>query len=187
MPSNNPFGFRPARHLSGGTIRADEYTIASTYNTAIYSGDPVKAVAGGGIELAAAGDRVLGIFKGVQYTGSDGEFHFSAYWPASQALLTGTTAKAMVFTDPNIVYEVQSGGTPTIADNFTLADHVAGTGSAVSGQSGAYLSGTMTSADAGFRVHRLVDKPGNSGQYALLEVSIFEHEFSRNDAATPGV
>lgn len=185
--TNTPFGFRPHRHLTGGVIRADEYTIASAYATDIFSGDPVKAISDGTIQQAAAGDRILGIFGGVQYVASDGSVEFRSYWPASTAIKAGTTAKALVYTDPNITYEVQSGGTPALTNNFNLADHVVGTGSTTTGQSGAYLSGTMSTVDAGFRIHRIVDKPGNSGQYALLEVTIFEHEFSRDDAATPGV
>jgi hypothetical protein len=46
----------------------------------------------------------------------------------------------------------------------------------------------MGTADKGFRIMRQLDTPGNAGnQYALLEVTIFQHEFSRDDAATPGV
>ena len=51
-------GFKPMRHLAGGTIRTSEYTIAIDYDTAIYTGDPVKLVAAGGVEIAAAGAMV---------------------------------------------------------------------------------------------------------------------------------
>ncbi len=185
--SNTPFGFKPIRHLSGGTIRADQYTIASAYATTIGTGCPVKAISDGTIQLASAGDRLLGIFEGCQYIASDGSVVYSAYWPASTTVQTGTTVKAFVWTDPNIVYLVQSGGTPTLDNNFNLADHVVGTVSTVTGQSADYLNSSMGTGNAGFRVHRLSDLPGNSGQYALLEVTIFEHEFNRDDAATPGV
>ena len=53
------FGFRPTRHLSGGLIRAEEMNIAANYNTAIYNGQVVEAVAAGGIEAAAAGDTQM--------------------------------------------------------------------------------------------------------------------------------
>ena len=61
-----PRGFWPIRHLTGGTIRTNEYAIATGYGTNIFKGDVVKLVAGGGIELAAAGNRFVGGFKGVR-------------------------------------------------------------------------------------------------------------------------
>ena len=51
--SDTPRGFWPIRHLTGGTIRQSEYTIATGYATALFKGDIVKLVAGGGIEAAA--------------------------------------------------------------------------------------------------------------------------------------
>ena len=63
------FGFRPVRHLTGGVIRTEEMNIAANYDTAIYTGNVVEAVAAGGIEIAAAGDTQLaGIFGGCFYT-----------------------------------------------------------------------------------------------------------------------
>ena len=182
--SNAPFGFRPCRHLSGGDANGTrQYPIATGYATALFPGDPVKALTDGSIALAAAGDRILGIFIGVQYVDSNGSQQFG-HWPAST---TATEIKANVVSDPNVTFEVQSGGTPAVADTFLLADHVTGTGSAYTLNSAAYLSGTMATSNAGFRILRIVDKPGNSGQYAVLEVQIFEHEYNRDDAATPGV
>ena len=55
------FGFRPVRHLSGGEIRTNEYSIAANYGTAIYHGQCVIAVTAGGVEAAAAGNVVLGV------------------------------------------------------------------------------------------------------------------------------
>ena len=69
-------GFKPLRHLAGGEIRNSEYTIAIAYDTAIYTGDPVKLVAGGGIELAAAGQTTGLVIEpfddGFRYTGTGG-------------------------------------------------------------------------------------------------------------------
>ena len=63
------FGFKPTRHLTGGKIRAEEYTIAANHGTSIFNGQVVEAVAGGGIEQAAAGDtQQLGVFGGCFFT-----------------------------------------------------------------------------------------------------------------------
>jgi hypothetical protein len=86
-----------------------------------------------------------------------------------------------------VTFEVQSGGTPTVADVGTLADHVTGTGSAVTGTSAAYLNSSMGTGSAAVRVLKIVDKPGNSGQYATLEVQPFEFEFASHGQGTPGV
>ena len=60
------FGFKPTRHLSGGLIRAEEYAIANNASASIFTGQVVEAVAGGGMEAAAAGDtQQLGVFGGV--------------------------------------------------------------------------------------------------------------------------
>lgn len=184
MPSNAPFGFKPHRHRSGGLIRENEYPIATGYATDIYTGDPVKLLNDGTIARAAAGDRILGIFRGVQYVDSEGNQKFGSRWPAST---TATSIKASVMDDPNVSLLVQSGGTPAQTNVGNLADHVAGTGSNYTGQSGDYLDSTMGTGAAGFRILSIPDYPGNSGQYATLEVMVYEHEFSHVDPATPGV
>jgi len=182
--ANAPFGSRPLRHLSGGQIRSVEYPIASAYATAIGEGDPVKLLSTGYIALAGVTDRPLGVFVGCQYQASDGSTVFSNYWPASTV---GSNIKAMIVADPMVTFEVMSGGTPTFADVGQLADHVAGTPSSVTGNSTAYLSSSTGTGTAQFRVLGLVDKPGNTGIYAVLEVQFQEHEFLQTVGATPGV
>lgn len=183
--ANAPFGFRPLRHLSGGDPNRNlEFPIATGYATALCTGDIVKLLSDGTIALAAAGDRPIGVFMGVQYTASDGSAVFTNRWAASTA---ATNIKASVMADPMVTCEVQSGGTPTSADVGALANLVTGTGSAFTGTSGAYLNSTMGTGSANFRVIRLVDKPGNSGQYAVLEVQFQLHEFLQTVGATPGV
>ena len=181
-----PRGFWPVRHLTGGTIRASEYTIASAYATAIFMGDMVKLVAGGGIEIAAAGARVIGVFQGVEYTNPAGDVVFSNNWPAGQA---GTNIKAVVYDDPNIVFGVQSAGSTVAADVGNLGDHVNTAGSTSTGQSNQELNGTTSTAYAGFRVLGKIGAPDNDwGTNVNLEVQVYEHEFGASlEATTPGV
>jgi len=183
---DSPRGFWPLRHLTGGTIRANEYTIASGYGANIFHGDLVKLVAGGGLEVAAAGNRVVGVFKGVQYTSSTGDPVFAKYWPTGR---TATDIKAYVYDDPNTVFGVQSAGSTVAADVGNLGDHVAGTGSTTTGRSAFELNGTTSTAYAGFRVLGKIDNPGNSyGTNVDLEVQIYEHEYGSSlEATTPGV
>ena len=60
-----PSGAKPLRHNSGGTIRSKEYKIASGSSTNIFTGDFVKLLNTGYIDVAAAGNRLLGVFAGV--------------------------------------------------------------------------------------------------------------------------
>lgn len=185
--ADTPRGAWPLRHLTGGTIRASEHTLASTFGTNIFRGDFVKLVAGGGIEDADAGDRLLGVFQGVEYTNSSGDVVFSKYWPAST---TATDIKCYVYDDPKIVFGVQSAGSTVAADVGNLGDHVAGSGSTTTGLSAHEINGTTGTAYAGLRVLGKIDAPDNAwGTNVLLEVQIYEHEYGGTslEATTPGV
>ena len=181
-----PRGFWPLRHLSGGSMaRTSPYTIASTYGTNIFRGDVVKLVAGGGIELAAAGDRFIGVFDGVQYTASDGSMKYAKYWPAST---TATAITAYVYDDPNILFGVQSAGSTVAADVGNIGAHVAGTGSTTTGISAHELNGTTSTSDAGWRVLGKIESPDNAyGTNVNLIVQAYEHELTAADHSTPGV
>jgi hypothetical protein len=105
------FGFRPVRHLSGGLIRRNEYTIAANYGTDIFHGQCVKAVTAGGIEAAAAGNVILGVFGGCFFTDpTTSKPTFSNNYPAST---NASDIVAFVYDDPRIVFEVQELDTST--------------------------------------------------------------------------
>ena len=184
--ADTPRGFWPIRHLSGGTIRAREYPIATGYTSNIFRGDLVKLVAGGGIEAAAAGNRYVGVFQGVQYVDAAGNQVYAKHWPAST---TATNIKAYVYDDPYIVFGVQSAGSTVAADVGNLGDHVAGTGNPNTSLSAHELNGTTSTAYAGFRVLDRGNAPGNAwGTNVLLEVQCYEHEYGSSlEATTPGV
>ena len=63
------FGLRPVR-TSISSQQQNRYRIASGYSTAIFQGDLVAMVTGGGIERVAAGGSglILGVFNGCFYT-----------------------------------------------------------------------------------------------------------------------
>ena len=139
------FGFRPTRHLSGGLIRAEEMNIAANYDTAIYNGQVVEAVAAGGIEAAAAGDtQVAGVFGGVSYTDpTTSKPNWSNYYPAST---NASDLKATVYTDPNIIFEAQHDETGTAAGNFANHDFTGVGGSTINGQSSSEIDTSTANA-----------------------------------------
>ena len=176
-----PSGARPFRHLSGGMIRASEYKIASGTSSNIFTGDFVKLLATGYIDVASAGNRILGVFAGVKYTASDGEVVYKKYFPTGTTTLASADVTAYVYDDPNITYRIQTAGSADFADIGNLADHVAGSGSTTTGQSGHEVSGTTGTGTAGLRILRLIDDPDNSaGTNGEFEVVIYEHQLNEH-------
>lgn len=176
-----PSGARPFRHLSGGMIRASEYKIASGTSSDIFTGDFVKLLSTGYIDVASAGNRILGVFAGVKYTASDGEVVYKKYFPTGTTTLGSADVTAYVYDDPNITYRIQSAGSADFTDIGNLADHVAGSGSTTTGQSGHEVSGTTGTGTAGLRILRLIDDPDNSaGTNGEFEVVIYEHQLNEH-------
>ena len=112
---NDPNGFTPAYHISGGTIRPSEFAIQSGATGDIFAGDVVK-LASGYVLQGGATDAPLGVFYGVEYTATNGEIVFSRKWPSATATQGSADAKAYVYADPDIAYEAQYTGTPSQAD-----------------------------------------------------------------------
>lgn len=155
------YGLRPVRHLFGGVVRLNEYTIDTSYNTNLYRGDPLKIVTGGTIEIAAPNSSTqnLGVFWGVQYTASDGSVNFKRYWDSPSG---ATNILALVYDDPNILFAVQADqdGTALVqADVGGNIDLVSGTGSTLSGLSGWYLDSSAGVGSGAAQV-RLMGKLG---------------------------
>ena len=182
------FGFRPVRHLTGGVIRTEEMNIAANYGTAIYTGNVVEAVAGGGIEIAAAGDTQLaGIFGGCFYTDpTTSKPTYSAHYPAST---NASDIVAYVYDDPMIVFEAQHDGTGTAAMNFGGFDYVGLTGDDTSGLSKAELDTSTVTTSGNFQQLGISKDPENSdtsaaNANAYVIVNGTEHQL--NSATTLG-
>ena len=153
------FGFRPVRHMSGN-VQTEEFKIAANYGTAIYTGQTVEAVAGGGVEAAAAGDtQQAGVFGGVQDTDpTTSKPTWSAYYPAST---NASDLKASIYLDPNIIFEVQHDGTGTAAMNNSGFDFVGVGGSTISGQSTQELDTSTSGTSGGFKQIGISEDPDN--------------------------
>ena len=157
---NDPNGFTPAYHLTGGTIRPAQMRIASATDAAIYSGDVVNLSSGYIIQGTATG-APIGVFAGVFYEKTDGTPVWARYWTADVATLGSVDAQAFVYNDPDIVYEAQfTAGTPAVSfigSKYTLSTTA---GSTNTGRSAEGVTATTSSGVAlcvGF-----VDTPSNS-------------------------
>lgn len=195
MPNaNTPYGLRPVKHASKQlSLTCSPYEIVGGLAANIYRGSAVIPVGTNKrITVAAAGNRIAGVFQGVSYT--DGVSKIPTWaprWASGQTIVAGTTALAEVYDDPNILFGVQvSGAAGLVAgDVGALADLVIGTGVAITGQSGDMLDQstiTVTDATGGqFRIEELQKIQANDyGQYAKALVRPNEHQLGSGIVTT---
>ena len=113
-----PYGLKPV-NLIGGQVFAGStrlMQIASGYATNIFYGDLVKRISDGTIEkdVGTATATPCGIFLGVSFTnGSTGQVQQQQFYPASQAIKSGTQIFAVVADDPDTLFQVVSCSTGT--------------------------------------------------------------------------
>ncbi len=175
-----PFGLRPV--LSEiGTVRPEQQTIASAYNTTIPQFAPVKIGTNGTIELAAAGERAIGVFQGVNYIDVTGRPIVSNQWIANTTAMTNTPIIAWVTRMQSIVYEIQADGPIAQTDVGSQADWGTATaGNTTTGLSAVSLaSATLTSSSsAGLRIigfgSEVDNAPGDLFTNVLVQIS--EHQ-----------
>ena len=183
------FGFRPSFHNSG-QMRPKAYVIASGYAVNIFSGDPVKLVDAGTVQLGTsdgtrsgtvAGILLLGIFAGVQYRDSNGRPVVSNYWPAST---TGTEIQCYVYDDPETLFDVEyanpSAGTTVQTAVGEECDWVVASpgGSTATGLSNAYL-GVIETGSGQFQITGFGYGPDNvlTDAYVVATVRVNEHHY----------
>jgi len=174
---DQPNGFTPVRHMTGGTIRMSEYPIVKEEATAIHTGDAVIMHTTGKVQVSGANPvNLLGVFAGCQYTNTAGQVIFSKYWPAAQATLGDADAVAFVYDDPMIVYAVQHDGAGALKDNNGTFDITNTAGVDRTGRSKQELSTSSLAADAPVKQIGLVKRPENAwGTWAEVEVMFEDH------------
>lgn len=177
-----PFGLRPA-YKEGGTPVSTSVlgTILSTYATSIFLYAPVKIGADGTLQLAAAGEALVGSFMGVEYTDPATKRQV-----VSNMWLAGTVAtdiQAYYSRDPYITYQIQANGTIAQTDIGSQADTtVATAGNATTGLSEVALD-QATLVNAGeFKQLRIVGIPPGPDNavgdaYTIVEVQISDHQY----------
>ena len=159
-----PYGLKPVNLIGGqvfaGSTRLME--IASGYATNIFFGDLVKRISDGTIEkdTGTATATPVGVFMGVSFTNSStGQIQQQQFYPASQAIASGTKIFAVVADDPDTLFQaaVVSGttvitgvGITSIGNNASLVQNA---GSTTSGNSAvAILDSTATTNTRPIRI-----------------------------------
>lgn len=180
-----PFGAKLVGHTSGSPLNARIRQYTATTATAVFPGDFVKMVDAGTVEVAAAGDALLGVCVGVVPTYTDLSLK---YKPAN------TAGTLLVCDDPNAEYEIQedgdgagAGAAITTAAIGSNGDIVATAGSTTRGMSQMELDSSdvllkdTTPASAQLRVvasvNRIDSETGNFGKWI---VRINEHQLAPN-------
>jgi hypothetical protein len=158
--TNAPHGFE-ALEL-GFKYRSHLYRITNNYGTALYLGDPVAVVTAGTIERATAGSSgvilgsIVGIYQqhGPKTTRPENLLPISGATGAPYLAATlGTTYDywALVADEVDQIFLVQEDSDTTPLQYTSVganADHVAGTGSTVTGFSGAMIDSSSGNSTA---------------------------------------
>lgn len=176
----SPFGLRPI-YSPMGVVRPISAQVKSAYPTDIFQYQPCRYGLStdtgyeGYIVVAAAGERIIGTFMGVEYTDSSGRRRVSNYWPAGTV---ATEIVAYVTADPTIVYEIQANAPLAIATIGQQYDINSGSGTTPIGLSNVALNVASAATNAGLRVVGLSNYIDNAwgDAYTIVQVQISEHQ-----------
>lgn len=181
----SPFGL-VLRKSPNATPRANLYTIAAAYATAIGKGDLVALNTNGTITQAAASADAIGVLAGVEYTDVTGKPTLSPNWPTG-GVSGATNIKAYVYDDIDNVYAIQVGSPGTGYDQTVIgaqADLVATVPNASTGMSTEYLNATPKAAgvQGQFRVVGFEDGiyDATLNPYPVVLVQLAQHQFVAN-------
>jgi len=188
-----PYGLKPI-NLIGGQVFAGAtrlMQIASGYATNIFYGDLVKRVSDGTIEkdTGTATATPCGVFLGVSFTNSStGQIQQQQFYPASQAIKSGTQIFAVVADDPDTLFQVAvvSGttvitgvGISAIGNNSELVQNA---GSATTGNSAvAILAATATTNTLPIRIIDVVRDTATAADVfpeVIVKINFGMHQYN---------
>jgi len=190
-----PYGLKPV-NLIGGQVFAGQtrlMEIADGYATSIFYGDLVKRVAAGTIEKDTGTTTATpcGVFLGVTFTNSStGQVQFQQFYPASQAIKSGTKIFAYVADDPDTLFQVAvvsgttviSGvGITAIGNNATLVQNA---GSTTTGDSKvAILDSTATTNTLPIRIIDVVRDTATAADNfpeVIVKINATMHQYNNS-------
>jgi len=190
-----PYGLKPVNLIGGqvfaGATRLME--IASGYATNIFFGDLVKRISDGTIQKDTGTTTATpcGVFMGVSFTNSStGQIQQQQFYPASQAIASGTKIFAVVADDPDTLFQVAvvsgttviSGvGITSIGNNATLVQNA---GSTTSGNSAvALLDSTATTNTLPIRIIDVVRDTATAADNfpeVIVKINATMHQYNNS-------
>jgi len=177
----SPFGLKPAFHPSG-IIRQQLSTIPSGFNENIFQFSPVRIDDGtGALRPAAAGaTNILGVFAGVEFTGTDGRRRVGNFWEANTV---GTEIVAYYVGDPLMVYEIQGDGPILQLNVGDMAEYTTLSGNLTTGLSSVALDvSDLDNVASSLRVVGINPAADNvvGDAFTIAQVQISQHAFQAN-------
>jgi hypothetical protein len=172
-----PYGFQPINRVDGMAYAGAIRQLPISQAGAIYNGDVVELDVGGvvGTATSLTAGAKLGVFVGCQYTNAQGQTIQGQYYPGSSV----TNAIAYVIDDPMAAFKVAvtSDGaaiaTVTKAAVGTNVTALAGTPSAITGDSAQSILNSSPAADATFPFRVIAVVPETAtGANAFTEVIV---------------
>lgn len=179
---NAPRGLWPITSATGAPSNYEMVPANIAYDAAaIYRGDPVLKLNTGYISKwvnGTASNLLFGIFWGVTYlSSSQGKMVQNSFWPGADVASTaqGTIVASIIPCNAGAIpptLQVQSDVTGVVfADIGLNCDITMGTGSAVTGWSGAYASGIANTATLPFNIIGLAGGPQGAGGSGVVRPS----------------
>lgn len=196
-----PYGLRPVRRLDGLPYAGSTnmYLIDPAGEaTNIYYGQVVYIGSDGYIAIVTttgadattnawpAGSSgmtgAIGVFLGCEYVNAQGQLIHSQYYPSGYAAPSGTSIKAYVCDDPNVLFQAQldgSGAQTIIGSNtcFAAAQSTS-TGSTTTGVSNTALDATVAATTMPFRIVAHVSPPGDAYPDVLVKFNPAWHSMT---------
>ena len=196
-----PYGLKPVKRADGMPYAGatSQYLIDPAGEaTNLFYGQVVIIGADGYIALATgtgadltsnsisgtSGVGAIGVFVGCEYVNAQGQLTFSQYYPSGYAAPTGTSIKAYVVDDPNVLFQAQldgSGAQTIIGTNtFFAAAQSTSTGSTSTGNSTSALDATVQTAAAAFRIVAHVSPASDAYPDVLVKFNPGAHQMTNN-------
>ena len=196
-----PYGLKPVKRADGMPYAGatSQYLIDPAGEaTNLFYGQVVIIGADGFIALATgtgadltsnsisgtSGVGAIGVFVGCEYVNAQGQLTFAQYYPSGYAAPTGTSIKAYVVDDPNVLFQAQldgSGAQTIIGTNtFFAAAQSTSTGSTATGNSTSALDATVQTAAAAFRIVAHVSPVSDAFPDVLVKFNPGAHQMTNN-------
>jgi len=196
-----PYGLKPVKRADGMPYAGatSQYLIDPAGEaTNLFYGQVVIIGADGFIALATgtgadltsnsisgtSGVGAIGVFVGCEYVNAQGQLTFAQFYPSGYAAPTGTSIKAYVVDDPNVLFQAQldgSGAQTVIGTNtFFAAAQSTSTGSTATGNSTSALDATVQTAAAAFRIVAHVSPTTDAFPDVLVKFNPGAHQMTNN-------
>ena len=196
-----PYGLKPVKRADGMPYAwaTSQYLIDPAGEaTNLFYGQVVIIGADGYIALATgtgadlttnsisgtSGVGAIGVFVGCEYVNAQGQVIYAQYYPSGYAAPTGTSIKAYVVDDPNVLFQAQLDGTgaQTIigTNTFFASVQSTSTGSTATGNSTSALDATVQTAAAAFRVVAHVSPASDAFPDVLVKFNPSAHQMTNN-------